>query len=222
MNKSPQMYKIYINEVKCLLVATKDYHHLEPKDGEKLLSAMYMGKVKQLLTYIDMCEKQHKIDTLIIHYSDFDILYKDFTSLFKIQIAAGGLIQNEKNEYLFIYRRGFWDLPKGKIEKNETKKEAGLREVIEETGITSVTLKFKITVTHHTFKNKVGNRIIKTSHWYMMEAPFQKLIPQIAEDIELAEWVNLDYFIENHSPVYRNILDVIDVYKEKSTNKNEK
>ncbi len=217
MNKSPQMYKIYINEVQCLLLSTKDYTLLKQEKGESTLTAIYMGKVKQLLTYIDMCEKQHKIDTLIIHYADFDKLYKDFTSLFKIQIAAGGLIQNERNEFLVIFRRGFWDLPKGKIEKNETRKEAAIREVIEETGIKKVKIEFKITITHHTFRNKLGVRIIKTSHWYLMKAHFQQLIPQAAEDIEKAEWVDINHFMENHTPVYKNILDVIDEYNHKLT-----
>ncbi len=42
-------------------------------------------------------------------------LLSSFLSLFKIIEAAGGFVKNEKGECLFIYRRGKWDLPKGKI-----------------------------------------------------------------------------------------------------------
>lgn len=209
MNKSLQMYKIYINEVQCILISSKDYEKLSFTEDQRILSGIYMGKLKQLLTYIDMCEKQSKIDVLVIHYSDFDKLYQDFTSLFKIQIAAGGLIRNENGQYLFIFRRGFWDLPKGKVEKNETKREGAVREVIEETGLKKVKLLYKISITHHTFKNKQGVRIIKTSHWYMMSAANQVLIPQSEEDIEKAEWIGLDEFLATHTPVYKNIIDVI-------------
>ena len=33
--------------------------------------------------------------------------------------AAGGLVKHANGSYLFIYRNDKWDLPKGKIEKNE-------------------------------------------------------------------------------------------------------
>jgi 8-oxo-dGTP pyrophosphatase MutT (NUDIX family) len=38
-----------------------------------------------------------------------------FFSLFKIIEAAGGVVKNGRGEILFIFRRGKWDLPKGKI-----------------------------------------------------------------------------------------------------------
>ncbi len=208
-----QMYKIYINEVQCLLVASKDYGQIINLPEEKVLTGAYMGKVKHLFNYIDMCEKQPKVDKLIIHHENFDKLMADFNSLFKTQIAAGGLIKNEKDQFLFIFRRGFWDLPKGKVEKNETKREAAVREVIEETGISDVLIKNKIIVTNHAFKNKKEERIIKVSHWYMMDAPHQELIPQVEEDIEKAEWVEPEVFLQNHTAVYRNIIDVMNAMK---------
>jgi len=39
-------------------------------------------------------------------------------------IAAGGLVTNENNELLMIFRRGKWDLPKGKADEGETVKHA--------------------------------------------------------------------------------------------------
>ncbi len=41
--------------------------------------------------------------------------------------AAGGLVLNEKGEVLMIFRRGSWDLPKGKIDPNESVETAAIR-----------------------------------------------------------------------------------------------
>ena len=43
--------------------------------------------------------------------------------------AAGGLVVNEKGEVLFMFRRGKWDLPKGKLDPGETLEACALREV---------------------------------------------------------------------------------------------
>ena len=34
--------------------------------------------------------------------------------------AAGGLVQNNEGAFLLIFRRGFWDLPKGKLDVGES------------------------------------------------------------------------------------------------------
>lgn len=202
-----QSYKIYINEVKVLLIDSADLHHYEAND--ETLVALYLGKVKHLLNYIDLCEKSPKIKTLILHYENFRELKKDFQSLFETNEAGGGLIRNELGEFLFIFRRGFWDLPKGKIEEGETKKEAAVREVIEETGLVEVEIVEKLLVTKHTFRNRLGKRIIKKSHWYLMVSKKQELIPQTSEDIEKAVWLTVDDFLKDCHPVYANILDVL-------------
>ncbi|MBK8711560.1 MAG: NUDIX domain-containing protein [Niastella sp.] len=58
-----------------------------------------------------------------------------FSRQFTFIEAAGGLVQNEDKEILFIYRSGKWDLPKGKIEKKETPQIAATRKIQEETGL---------------------------------------------------------------------------------------
>ncbi len=56
-------------------------------------------------------------------------------------LAAGGLVLNEKGEVLFMFRKGKWDLPKGKLDPGETMDACALREVMEETGLVQVELK---------------------------------------------------------------------------------
>src|SRR3546814_20699790 len=63
--------------------------------------------------------------------------------------AAGGLVRNQQGQYLFIFRHGKWDLPKGKLEAGDTPAEGGIREVEEECGITIATLGTPLDHTWH-------------------------------------------------------------------------
>ncbi len=121
-----------------------------------------------------------------------DKLFSWFTSQFKFLVAAGGLVRNNAGQYLMIYRRGKWDLPKGKVEPSETPVEAGLREVEEETGISGLTVVRPLTCTYHTYEEK-GNTMLKQTHWFLMQVRGTlSLKPQVEEDIEIAEWVDAD------------------------------
>ena len=207
MEKS-QIYKIYINEAEVILKPTADVSLDDfTKQGSVIVN--YTGVKKTLLDYITLLEKSIKSEKMIIHYHDFEKLKMDFKSHFTEIEAGGGLVRNDIGQYLFIFRRGSWDLPKGKIESNETKKEGTLREITEETGITNMTIIKKLLVTRHTYRSNVGKRIIKKSHWYLVETKKQALKPQISEDIEKAVWMTMHQFLSNRRQVYPNILDVV-------------
>lgn len=206
--EKPQIYKIYINEVEVILKPSADIT-LEDTTGSGSVVVKYTGNKKHLLDYISILEKSIKSERLIIHFEDFLKLKIDFKSHFTEIVAGGGLVKNEKNEYLFIFRRGSWDLPKGKIEANETKREATLREITEETGIKKMTIIKKLMVTRHTYRSNVGKRIIKKSHWYLIEAKKQTPVPQATEDIERADWLTLERFFSKKRQVYPNILEVL-------------
>ncbi len=205
------MYKIYINEQALILCSNEELKDI-PKSNSHIVSK-YFGKKKYLLNYIDMLEKGSSFSNVIIHSDDFKQLKKDFKSLYIRSKAGGGVIVNEKNEILFIHRRGFWDLPKGKIEKDETIKECAIREVKEETGIKKVKVISRLTVTRHQYRQK-GIRYLKFVRWYIMESKSQELIPQLEEDIEKATWMTLEKFYSKSRKVYKNIIDVLDVYEE--------
>jgi 8-oxo-dGTP pyrophosphatase MutT (NUDIX family) len=206
--EKPQIYKIYINEAEVIL---KPSAEVTLADIEKTGSVVvkYSGNKKHLLDYISILEKSIKSEKMIIHSDDFLKLKEDFKYHFTEIEAGGGLVKNEKNQYLFIFRRGSWDLPKGKIETNETKKDATLREVSEETGISNMTIIKKLIVTRHTYRSNVGKRIIKKSHWYLIETTKQPLKPQTSEDIEKAVWMTLPQFFSKKRQVYPNILEVV-------------
>jgi len=169
--------------------------------------------VKHLLGFIDTCEKSSRLASITIHSNRYDDLVNDFLGLYKTVEAGGGVVINERNEILMIHRRGSWDLPKGKMEKGETRRECAAREVMEETGISSVQLGKKLLETRHTYKNKKGKRCIKLSHWYLMFGKHEPLVPQTEEDIEEAVWMTLEKFYSKHRKVYPNIVLVLDRIK---------
>lgn len=129
----------------------------------------------------------------------------------KTIIAAGGLVYNEKDELLMIFRRGKWDLPKGKLDAGESIEDCAVREVMEETGLTTVIRGNLIGITYHQYFDQwLQEEVIKESHWYRMEAPGnQQLIPQTEEDIEIIKWVSekeLDEYLKNS---YDNIVEIV-------------
>ena len=129
-------------------------------------------------------------------------------------IAAGGLVSNDNNELLMIYRRGKWDLPKGKLDEGESIETCALREVQEETGLANVTLQKFIGITNHEyFDTYINADVTKETHWYAMQAaPGQVLVPQTTEDIEEIEWVRkeiLEIYLNN---TYPNIIDIVQRY----------
>jgi 8-oxo-dGTP pyrophosphatase MutT (NUDIX family) len=204
----PQKYKIYINHTLVTLKATEDLTIYDARpDGSIIVK--YSGKPVHLLKYISLLEKPNEIRYLTFHYENYKKLKNDFKAHFSEIEAAGGLVVNELNEFLFIYRRGSWDLPKGKIDKGETKKEATMREISEETGVKNMKVIRKIMVTRHTYRGNVGRRFIKKTHWFLLSTTKQTLIPQVTEDIEKAVWMSLQSFFNIKRPVYPNILDVI-------------
>lgn len=112
-------------------------------------------------------------------------------SKFKEIDASGGLVINEKKELLVIRRLGFWDLPKGKIEKGENPEEAGIREVQEECGISSLYIKKALESSYHLYQSPYHNNrwILKKTFWFLMESNSKEaLIPQTKEDITEAKW----------------------------------
>ena len=126
---------------------------------------------------------------VIVLTDQADKAFELFRSFFTQVQTGGGLIKNERDEYLFIFRRKKWDLPKGKLDDGETIEQCALREVEEETGLQKVTLDKFLTDTWHSYSER-GKRILKQSTWYNMSASSaEKLVPQTEEDIEEIAWL---------------------------------
>ena len=149
------------------------------------------------------------LDICITH-EEIDFLIRCFFSQFHIIEAAGGLVLNKNKEMLFIFRRGKWDLPKGKMEAGETPEICAEREIEEETGVNQLQLIHKIIDTYHIYEER-GQQILKKTYWFYFTTKFEgEPTPQIEEDISSIRWIgkkNLKLPLNN---TYDSIMDVID------------
>ncbi len=115
------------------------------------------------------------------------------------QIIAGGgyvLRKKKKNiDVLMIYRKGTWDLPKGKLDPGESIEECAMREVREEVGIRKLSLGNSLGTTVHGYERK-GYYWVKTTYWYVMKTPEEQFKPQLEEKIEEVRWMPWDEAVE--------------------------
>ena len=93
---------------------------------------------------------------------------KSIKKISKNLITAGGLVINNNNKVLFIYRKNKWDLPKGKPDKGENLEEAALREVVEETGLDINKLSINKPLLSTRYKSFVNGKIVKRAAWFLM------------------------------------------------------
>jgi hypothetical protein len=133
-----QMYKVFFND---RFVTLTD--RLSPDEVNKYqIIHPFKGKIE--LEEITNYFQNNHVHNMAVLFDDVPFLKKAFFSQFTNISAAGGLVLNEKNQYLMIFRREKWDLPKGKAEKNESVEETAVREVCEETGLENIELVDKL------------------------------------------------------------------------------
>ena len=155
--------------------------------------------------------KKNKKEVIIL-VEDIEKAKVDFFKNFTCIEAAGGIVQNENKELLFIFRRGKWDLPKGKLEENETVEICAAREIEEETGVKNLILKHKIGETYHIYEEN-KTMILKTSHWfYFISNGQQHTTAQTEEDISEVKWVQTRNIREPMANTYQNIKDILSVF----------
>ena len=149
--------------------------------------------------------KKNKILSLGIKSKNPKKVISKFKKKFPLITAAGGKVINDQSEILFIYRDKKWDLPKGKVEKNENVPQAALREVVEETGIENISLIRPIKKTFHIFK-RGKKHYLKCTHWFEMKSNFEgKFTPQEKEGITKVEWINEENILSVLPKSYANI-----------------
>lgn len=88
-------------------------------------------------------------------------------------------------EYLVIHRPkyGDWSLPKGKLEKGETHREAALREVEEETGFVG-----SLGIELPPVRYEVGGKPKSVRYW-AMEATGGKFVPN--SEVDRVKWLEI-------------------------------
>ena len=132
-----------------------------------------------------------------------------FCSQYIIVEAAGGVVLNNDDQILMIFRNGKWYLPKWKLETGESFEECAIREVEEECGITGLYIIEKTLETYHTYILR-GKDVLKRTHWYKMKTNFDgELFPQIEEGITKVSWLYKHEISQKIKNSYGNIIDVL-------------
>ncbi len=181
------MQKIYFNNKPLIL---SDTITPEIKNYLDLPDTVFMDELNdQAVRTIVNAMQQPEINAGIFLYKDEEEILAAIKEKFIVIQAAGGLVHTSEKSILLIFRRGKWDLPKGKLDEGEELETCAIREVEEETGVKNIQSEKLITLTYHTYYEK-EKYILKETHWYFMySAEEQILTPQVNEDIEKCEWV---------------------------------
>ena len=180
----------------------------EVYSGKSALIYRYSNN-RELRELIDsFCTMKH-IRNLHIFHEDMKMLMEEFRSCFTNIDAGGGVVLNELGEFLVIKRNGIWDLPKGKLEKDENFESAAIREVEEETGLGGLELGHPLLTTYHTYEQGKSS-VLKRTCWYLMKCRgSQELRLEEREGITEARWVKpgeTDFIVKNS---FSSILDLL-------------
>ncbi|MEJ5995503.1 NUDIX domain-containing protein [Pedobacter sp. Du54] len=195
-----QKYRIYIND-NTLFIGEhppKQLEKTQPLDTENF----------DFPTFYKNLVKGAKKNYILEHQSP-KMLFKAIKKKCTLIKAGGGLVENAKGEYLFIFRNKKWDLPKGKVEKGEKVKVAAVREVEEECGVKIEKRGKRLCKTYHIYELN-AKVMLKSTSWYKMEVKGKpKLIPQKEEGITTASWVSETGIKNKIKNTYPLILEVL-------------
>jgi 8-oxo-dGTP pyrophosphatase MutT (NUDIX family) len=200
--------KIFFND-KPLFLCNDVNAELQPyvhHDDAVFIDELNLHTVKSMIHEM----QEASVHAGVFFHHDLDELKTMFFKKFTPVKAAGGFVLNENKEVLMMFRRGKWDLPKGKMDRKESFEECAIRETEEETGLKNITLISPLITTYHTYHE--GTRyILKETKWFRMKVNGeQKLMPQAEEQITKLEWVgknNLKNYMQNSFPSVKDVLE---------------
>ncbi|MDX1601871.1 MAG: NUDIX hydrolase [Salinimicrobium sediminis] len=189
------MYKVFVNDIPIILSTERDM-------GEKYISfPLKEVKLKRIIKKIN----KGKLLYVNLYHDKKEKLLKHLFKKLPVVTAGGGMVLNSNNEVLFIYRNGRWDLPKGKVEKNESIEAGAIREVEEETGVKNLKISKFLQTTYHIFQRK-GRYRLKVTYWYEMTTDYTgELVPEEKEGIKKVKWKNMEKAQKALTKSYANI-----------------
>ena len=204
------MYKVFLND-RLIRIETPDNITINKPNTTFDETATPVFVKEWFQSFVRSSEKE-----VVVSHARPSFFLNLFRSAFINVPAAGGLVRSY-NKILFIYRRGKWDLPKGKIDEGETAVEAALREVEEECGISGHSIVKKLPSTFHVYtspyKNSFGKWIFKETVWFEMNYSGNSMgTPQAAEGIISLNWVAVDELESIYKQTYENLKEIISLY----------
>jgi 8-oxo-dGTP pyrophosphatase MutT (NUDIX family) len=199
-----QIFKIFFEDR--IFILAKD-NAFSPDNSYTIYHYENLNKLNHIITGFEKDKDNNR--KIVVFHHDMDLLWKKFKSNFKFICASGGLVMNTEHKYLFIKRLEKWDLPKGKIEKNEKIEHTAIREVGEETGIYDLQIIRSLDSTYHTYKIK-DKLILKRTYWFLMKCNnIISPIPQTEENITEARWIDKADLAMITGNTYASLIDVI-------------
>lgn len=201
------MIYVYINDRKIILGPTNE--SLNKNTKENIYHEIHSASQLKNLTkhFLEEFPSQN----LIIGGKNSSQLYQMFIDIYPLIDASGGVVLNDRQDLLMIYRRHHWDLPKGKTDSGETAEQAAVREVEEETGVINPVIQKPLKDTYHMYQLK-GEWVLKRTQWFQMRASHQKLKPQSEEEIETAVWMPRDELVEKIAQTYHSLVPVLEPF----------
>jgi 8-oxo-dGTP pyrophosphatase MutT (NUDIX family) len=196
---NPKITKIYAGDA---------ILYLEPS-GPETSQLLYTGEEAA-----EWLKKQHQEEQeFAVYQSDTSNLisnFEDVARYFTPILAAGTITFNKEGKILMMFRKGSWDLPKGKADFGETISETAKRETQEETGLQGIQIVKELNPTCHVyFEPRVNAWICKTTYWFIAHWLGEgDLVPQAEEGITALEWMDLEK-AKNIRPLYPLILNVL-------------
>ena len=179
------MYKIYCDNK--IISFQNDVKNIEMNPKALILEN---AKPSDVIRVGKIIKNNELYDEIYLTSENIDNIFDIFKSEFQWIEAAGGLVLNPENKMLFIHRLGKWDLPKGKIEVDESVDSAAIREVEEECGMKNLMITKNLAPTFHIYPFK-NNFVLKKTHWFEMKSDYKgELIPQLEEDITEVKWMD--------------------------------
>ncbi len=199
------MFKIFYNN-KILLISENE---TDDKSFTKINFLREQDIEKELNIFLNFPDSP----SLNIYGKNFDFIPEFLSEYFKIIYAAGGLVFNVANNLLYIKRLGYFDFPKGKLEKGETSNVGAVREVCEECGILEKDLQIeqKLMNVYHIYPLK-GRFVLKETSWFLMRfLGDYKLQPQIEENITEVGWMEKSEITKFKENTYPSLLDLLNL-----------
>lgn len=200
-----QKYTIFNKHNKILITKTSKEEDL--KDYQRIIDCD-KDEVEQEGFSLLFSEKETENIVLDCHSLSVEEVFARATKNLYHVFAAGGIVENENKELLFMFRNGYWDLPKGHWESGESLPFTAKREVMEETGIKDLEIIDFVGISFHTY-NMYGRHEIKHTYWYRMKTfSKEKLLPQTEEGIRELRWIKQEDLGEVLKQSYPNIRNI--------------
>lgn len=169
------MYKVFVNESLLIFSDTQAQTPgagllmAKPEDTERIVRNLISGVFSAADYHIPLSDREAEAC---------------LNARFDTVTAAGGVVLDRAGRILWIFRRGKWDLPKGKADEGETVEETALREVREECGMKHLEIRRFLGKCYHIYPVSKGRKaVFKTTHWFLMETDDTEFVPQAEEEI---------------------------------------